>query len=361
MRYTGWILANLLILAPAAVAWWLEAGSGELYYRIIQEDHWMEWSTVWAFLIAAVAAGIGTRRQWRNGRRLPWFLAGLALFAFLVAMEEISWGQRLFNFTPPEYFLADNFQQELNVHNVIASDLRQLGFLVVVIGYGVLLPLIGLPRGVGRLFERIGLVPPPLALVPAFAVTAAFYDSYPLEFSGEWAELMLGLGMSIAIGCDALRGRGPASPGPAALAVILTGGAITLGFASMHATNFIHSRSESSMRAAGIEIQALRSDFEHERVRTRCGVHKRVYTFRVEYGQRYLSEGAFAKLKAGGLDDKRARFFLDPWNMPYWVRHRCENGREVQFVYSFGPNRRRDSTPWEILGDDIGAQIDATE
>lgn len=358
MRHPGWIFANLLIVLPAAVAWLLAARSGDLYYRVIQEDHWMEWSTVWAFLLAAVAAAIGARRQWRNGRRIPWFFGGLALFAFLVAMEEISWGQRLFNFTPPEYFLADNFQQELTVHNIIASDLRQLGFLIIVAGYGILLPLAGLMAPVRRLYDRSGLVSPPAALVPAFAVTAIFYAVYPLDFTGEWAELMLGLGMSIAIGCDAGKGRGLH---PGRLSLLLTGAAVALGFASMHATNLIHSRSETAARAARIEIQALKSDFQHARVRTRCGVHKRVYTFRVEYGQAYLSEGSFAGLEAGGLEDTRARFFLDPWNMPYWVRHRCTDGREVQFVYSFGPNRRRDSMPWEMRGDDIGAYIDDAE
>ena len=47
---------------------------------------------------------------------------------------------------------------------------------------------------------------------------------------------------------------------------------------------------------------------------------------------------------------------LDPWNLPYWVRDTCDDfrGRRVVFIYSFGPNRSRDSTPWEILGDDVG-------
>jgi hypothetical protein len=27
------------------------------------------------------------------------------------------------------------------------------------------------------------------------------------------------------------------------------------------------------------------------------------------------------------------------------------------FIYSFGPNRQRDSSEWEILGDDIGMRL----
>jgi hypothetical protein len=31
--------------------------------------------------------------------------------------------------------------------------------------------------------------------------------------------------------------------------------------------------------------------------------------------------------------------------------------RRIIFLYSAGPNRRRDTTPWEIRGDDIGTVI----
>ena len=56
----------------------------------------------------------------------------------------------------------------------------------------------------------------------------------------------------------------------------------------------------------------------------------------------------------------RAGYLLDPWNSPYWIRHKCPQGggrRRAVFVYSFGPNRRRDSTAWEIRGDDLGVTI----
>ena len=56
-----------------------------------------------------------------------------------------------------------------------------------------------------------------------------------------------------------------------------------------------------------------------------------------------------------GLPEERARFFLDPWNYPYWVQCTRDGDRRFNYVYSFGPNRRRESTEWEVLGDDIGA------
>ena len=56
-------------------------------------------------------------------------------------MEEISWRQRVFGHRPPEYFLAQNYQQELNVHNLASMRLRRLTFRAIILAYLVLLPL----------------------------------------------------------------------------------------------------------------------------------------------------------------------------------------------------------------------------
>lgn len=45
-----------------------------------------------------------------------------ALAFFLVAGEEISWGQRLFNIESPQYFLEKNAQQEVNLHNLVVGE-----------------------------------------------------------------------------------------------------------------------------------------------------------------------------------------------------------------------------------------------
>ena len=108
------------------------------------------------------------------------------------------------------------------------------------------------------------------------------------------------------------------------------------------------------------ELERLAGDFiVTGRPSSRCGVHKRVFTFAEEYDRHHLYEGAFANLVAQGLPEERAKYFLDPWNSPIWLRHRCidSSRRERAFVYSFGPDRRRDSSAWEIRGDDIGVVI----
>ena len=46
-----------------------------------------------------------------------WVFSFLATIFFLVAMEEISWGQKLFELPTPEFIAKQNVQREFNIHN----------------------------------------------------------------------------------------------------------------------------------------------------------------------------------------------------------------------------------------------------
>ena len=131
--------------------------------------------------------------------------------------------------------------------------------------------------------------------------------------------------------------------------------ALVASLATLGVLRLQHGSEGERIDAANAEIEALVADFETPQLRTRCNIHKRLYTFMRDYKQPYLARGEFARLVSARGDDTRARYLLDPWNSPYWVRRKCKRGRAVAFVYSFGPNRRRDSTEWELGGDDIGA------
>ena len=69
-------------------------------------------------------------------------------------------------------------------------ELRKLGVILVIFGYGVGLPLLNLITPVRRLFERIGILSPPLALLPAFLLTGIAQQIYPIKFTGEWIEIL---------------------------------------------------------------------------------------------------------------------------------------------------------------------------
>ncbi len=107
------------------------------------------------------------------------------------------------------------------------------------------------------------------------------------------------------------------------------------------------------------EIKTLYADFQANSDDMPCSAHKRLYTHVKQYDQDFLLHGRFAGLVDGGLSSSRAEFLLDPWNSPYWIRDSCgpDGSNRLAFVYSLGPNRRRDSTRTEIHGDDVGAYI----
>ncbi|MAF83793.1 MAG: hypothetical protein QGH93_10435 [Gammaproteobacteria bacterium] len=352
------LIANLLVAAIGITAFVLWSFAPDTYYIIVQEDEVLEWSTFWAFICAG---GIYLYVAARPGFSLTasWFPIGLLLFCLFVALEEISWGQRLFGYRPPEYFLQFNYQQEFNLHNVIATSLRKLSVVVVIFGYGVALPLLGLIPAVRQLIDRIGILSPPPILIPAFLLTGIMQQIYPFKFTGEWIEMMLGACFLFAALAEA-RLRSAATASTSTSFIISTTGTtlviLLAGWGSALATNHLRSADPANVTAAQFELKTLRKDFTSGNVSARrCGFHRRIFTFTEKTGQSYLYNGAFANLAQQGLPEQRAEFFLDPWNYAYWIRDNCAaNGRsDTTYLYSFGPNRRRDSTRWEIRGDDI--------
>jgi len=354
------LIANLLVATIGACALILWSFGPDTYYILVQEDEVLEWSTFWAFIAAACTYLLVAVRpcfSLTNG----WFPIGLALFCLFVALEEISWGQRLFGYRPPEYFLQSNYQQELNLHNVVNTGLRKLAVIIVIYGYGVILPLLGLIPAVHRLFSHIGILSPPVALIPAFFLTGLGQQTYPIKFTGEWIEIMLGACFLFAALSEA-RVR-TATGTSLSLTARMTGAALivlTAGVISTMATNHRRDTDPANLAAAKFELEALSRDITNSNaVSRRCGFHRRVFTHMEKTGQSDRHNGTFAQLTRQGLPAQRIEFFLDPWNYAYWIRDNCAaDGRpDTIYLYSFGPNRRRESTRWEIRGDDIAVVV----
>lgn len=148
-----------------------------VYRFLTDEDSVLEWSQFGLVVIAAVLLTLLAIRLARRRDRLWALLFGLAAVAlWLVAGEEISWGQRLLGIETPPAFADSNTQGELTLHNV-EGVLRPLNTLLM-LGAGVAsaLPLLAvLVRGSGRRLPALAYrVIPPLALVPAFGIFFAY-------------------------------------------------------------------------------------------------------------------------------------------------------------------------------------------
>lgn len=350
IRARSWRLPySLLLLAVVLVAALLEAHFPAAYAIAIQEDSLVEWTTFWAFLGASVAALSATRTA-----PTRWFMVyavGLGLGCLLIAMEEISWGQRVFGYRPPELFLAENAQQELNLHNLVPTDLRKTALVMLLVGFGVVFPLAGRVAPLRRWLANATIPLPSLLMVPAFLGMATLYLWYPWRSTGEWVELLAGMGFLWA----ALELRSPGAALSGSQAAVAWCAPLLLGLVAWVIP--VMPESAERIELAQVESKALAADFRDGRLRSRCGVHKRLYTFMSEYGATSLDEGAFAGLAA--TDAARRRYFLDPWNLAYWIRHTCsaDRQRRAVFVYSFGPNGRRDSMAYELAGDDVGYDV----
>ncbi|MEM7248062.1 MAG: hypothetical protein AAF533_22205 [Acidobacteriota bacterium] len=330
---------------------WLSRSNPTVLAELGQEDGGVEWASAWAFLLAAFVY-CGRALRLTEGRILA---ALLALGALLIALEELSWGQRLVGYRPPELFLESNFQQELNVHNLVAKAWRMRAFLAVVLGYGVGLRLLTVLAPAQA--RRFGVLAPPWALAPAFLVTALIFNARPWHLSGEWAELGLGIGMLagallIEPSWPRLPPRFLAFTAPAA--VVLCG---LLGFG----TAWLTARRASSpalVAQAQLECYALSDDLRRVPFRSPRH-HRRAYHAVADRGPQ-LELTSFRSLIGPALPEERAQYLLDPWNSPYWVLVECPEGGGPcrQVVYSMGPNRRREGRPGDFQGDDIGVDLE---
>ena len=350
------VFTNILLLGLVTGFGALHALNPDLYYQHVQEDQPLEWLTFWAFMLAAFFYGRAAVLE-RKTTRLPWFLVGLSAFCFIVAMEEISWGQRLFGYETPRYFLQNNYQKELNLHNVMATSIRKLIVALILGGYGLLLPLLRRLRWTSGIFDKLGLKAPPASLAPSFALLLVVYVLYPWRYTGEIIEA----GMALAFLFSAMVAFHERDVVNERLDrwMVLAGSlsiVVALGFGSALWSRGRLSADPVVAEVTATEIRALRRDIAKimSNADDLCGYHERLAHFSSRRQAHRLNDGRFMRLKEYGLPEERAEFFIDPWSTAYWVRTTCDDERIKVFLYSFGPNRRRDSSRWKRKGDDIG-------
>jgi hypothetical protein len=97
----------------------LKASSTATYNALIQEDSILEYLQAFIYFLSAIVtlytASIFLKNKFNYSSAI---FASLAVGLFFVAMEEISWGQRIFNIPNPTYFSLNNTQNELSIHNL---------------------------------------------------------------------------------------------------------------------------------------------------------------------------------------------------------------------------------------------------
>ncbi|WP_394730164.1 hypothetical protein [Altererythrobacter sp. GH1-8] len=147
------------------------------------EDGPIEWLTAIIYMVAALWAGKLAWRFHRTGLAVHAVLSAiLALGMFVIGMEEISWGQRVFGIASPEFFVTANRQQELNLHN-LGHNKAFLDAAYLVVTFYAMTARLWVPRLLaafqnGRFASLGRLVSPPAFLLPYFLVPFLLYLYY---------------------------------------------------------------------------------------------------------------------------------------------------------------------------------------
>lgn len=88
------------------------------YINFISEDGPVEYATVIVYCVTFIFAILSVKIFFKNSqRRFGILFLAMALIFIFIAIEEISWGQRIFDLEMPEFFL-ESTQDEINIHDL---------------------------------------------------------------------------------------------------------------------------------------------------------------------------------------------------------------------------------------------------
>ena len=191
------LLAAFLLTAGIV---YLHTQAPVAYMRLITEDEFGEYATAVSYLVMAAFFALLVVQADGKLRRLLWLF--IALCAFFVGMEEISWGQRLFHLPTPEVLQESNVQGELSLHNLIETDpLHTVAAWLIIVAIVISAALL-LARGkplvrLREVLEQAGFPLIPIPLTPWFALTAYFFLTGSFVKGDEIGEFVLGLGVAL--------------------------------------------------------------------------------------------------------------------------------------------------------------------
>jgi len=175
-------ISALQFVAPILLLelfWITHLASDGLYWRLILPEHkqpgiqYLEWFQFFAYSGAGMVAVL-TLRQMDDRNTSPpriWLYVFLLVSSFL-ALEEISYGQRVFNFDVPDAVKRVNLQGELNLHNtkLVQRFVRKSYILIGFVG-----GLGWLSRPFFKSYPVINLITPDWSLSTYFLPAMIFY------------------------------------------------------------------------------------------------------------------------------------------------------------------------------------------
>jgi hypothetical protein len=169
----------------------------ELLRDLTREGSLYESATAVVLALSAVyvLSVLARRNTYALARWQRRFLVLIGALLVLAALEEISWGQHLFGFDPPEFFVRHNRQRELNLHNLVRFATLSRPFIGALLVFFIVMPLYDKLRSPTWL-RRVRPLLPSLfvTLIFLYAVTVNHYRiENPIEYAA-YPLALVGLG-----------------------------------------------------------------------------------------------------------------------------------------------------------------------
>ncbi len=156
------------------------------YSRLVEEGSLVEWFSFLFLLLAAILFLITGSKEYN--KFVSKFVLAIGGLTFFLAMEEVSWGQMIFNWQSPEFFVQSNAQQETNIHNLIfISGEPNTLIISLILSLLTILCLLGWhfrSREKIRLNSISDVIFPPLFLIGYFILGALVYFGLILKMRG---------------------------------------------------------------------------------------------------------------------------------------------------------------------------------
>ncbi len=150
---------------------------GERLHALTMEDSLVEYIGALSFLCAGILVGVRAHREANRPLFLLFVIGGL-LFLF-AAGEEVSWGQRMFSVSTPDYWRDINAQNEMNIHNV-----NKHLFDRAAIWSNLVLIVIGTLAAVANHRSFFGIPLPSVVLIFCFSLAVTYRHNETIWYIG---------------------------------------------------------------------------------------------------------------------------------------------------------------------------------
>jgi hypothetical protein len=176
-------ISNYLFGILTAIFLLLLITNRDSYFSILREDNLIEWLTFVLLTSAGIISLIiGLNIKSRHGY-LHWFFLVFFAFNILAGLEEISWGQRVFDMKTEGVFAKYSDQNEINFHNTLQGlfmvKTKHIAMYALFL-YGIILPwLIKAGKINTNWINSVQLIVPPGFLTTGFLLATFFMIDIP--------------------------------------------------------------------------------------------------------------------------------------------------------------------------------------